>query len=71
VLFRSIASKIINFANAKSKINYKDWKIGDIKNFDVSNEKLLKLGFKFEYLEFDKALKETFDWYKANINSFN
>jgi UDP-glucose 4-epimerase len=71
ISINEIASKIINFANAKSKINYKDWKMGDIKNFDVSNEKLLKLGFKFEYLEFDKALKETFDWYKANINSFN
>jgi UDP-glucose 4-epimerase len=71
VSINEIANKIINFANAKSKINYKNWKIGDIKDFDVSNKKLLKLDFKFEHLEFDKALKETFDWYKANLNSFN
>lgn len=68
ISINEIANSIINFANAKSKIIYKDWKTGDIKNFEVSNEKLLKLGFEFEHLDFNKALKETFDWYKANLN---
>lgn len=69
ITINDIAHKIIKLANAKSKINYKDWKTGDIKDFNVSHKKLLKLGFKFKYLDFDKSLKETFKWYKANINN--
>ena len=40
---------------------YKDWAIGDIKVFDVSNEKLKRIGFDFKW-SFDAGLTETFDW---------
>ena len=67
VSINDIAEKIIDLANSKSKVNYEDWKVGDIKDFEVSHEKLLKLGFEFNYLDFDKGLYETFSWYKSNV----
>lgn len=40
---------------------YDDWTVGDIKTFDVSNEKIKNLGHKFEW-EFDEGLRETLNW---------
>lgn len=45
----------------QDSINFHEWKLGDIKTFDVSNEKLKKLGFKFE-TDFDTGLEETISW---------
>ncbi|MCW8930173.1 MAG: SDR family NAD(P)-dependent oxidoreductase [Gammaproteobacteria bacterium] len=57
-----LAERILSyFGKEQECINYHDWKLGDIKTFDVSNEKLKKLGFKFE-TEFDIGLKETISW---------
>jgi nucleoside-diphosphate-sugar epimerase len=67
VSINDIATKIVDLAGTTSKINYEDWKIGDIKDFEVSNEKIKKLGFEFEYMDFDKGLKKTFDWYKKEF----
>lgn len=67
ITINEIAEKIISLANATSKINYEDWKTGDIKDFEVSHEKIEGLGFKFEYLNFDKGLEATFNWYKNNL----
>lgn len=66
VSISQIAEKIITLASSTSKIIYKDWKTGDIKDFEVSNQKIRDLGFEFSYLDFDKGLKETFDWYSEN-----
>ena len=33
------------------------------------NEKLLQLGFEYQYLDFDKGLKETFNWYKKMVKN--
>lgn len=66
VTINEIAEKIIKLANSSVSINYEDWKTGDIKDFEVSHEKIKKLGFTFNYLDFDNGLKETFDWYNAN-----
>jgi UDP-glucose 4-epimerase len=63
VTINEIAEKIIKLADAEVKINYEDWKTGDIKDFEVSHEKIKQLGFTFNYLDFDNGLKETFDWY--------
>lgn len=63
VTINEIAEKIIKLAGSSSNINYEDWKTGDIKDFEVSHEKLKQLGFSFNYLDFDTGLKETFDWY--------
>ncbi|MFL7023342.1 SDR family NAD(P)-dependent oxidoreductase [Enterovibrio norvegicus] len=43
-------------------IVYKDWKIGDIKEFNVSNKKLTDLGFEFKYLDFSEGLNKTLEW---------
>lgn len=64
VSINEIAQKIVDMADSTSNIRYEDWKVGDIKDFDVSHDKLLKIGFKFNYLDFDYGLKKTFDWYK-------
>lgn len=64
VSINEIATKIIDLAKSTSKVHYADWKTGDIKDFDVSHAKLEALGFKFEYLDFDKGLEATFNWYK-------
>lgn len=69
VSIQYIADKIISLADANSKINYEDWKTGDIKDFEVSHQKIKDLGFEFNYLDFDYGLKETFDWYKKSVES--
>ncbi len=43
------------------EIIYEDWKIGDIKFFDVSNEKLKSLGATWDN-DFEKGLDETLAW---------
>lgn len=40
-----------------------DWTVGDIKVFDVSSEKVKKLGFDFAW-SFEDGLAETLDWLK-------
>lgn len=67
ISINDIAHKIRSLAGASSNINYEDWKIGDIKDFNVSHEKIKSLGFEFQYLDFDYGLKKTFDWYKKTF----
>lgn len=45
---------------------YDDWTVGDIKHFDVSNEKIRKLGFEFK-TSFEQGLQETMDWLKVYL----
>ena len=42
------------------KIVYSDWKNGDIKNFNVSNKKLINLGFQYNF-DFNKGIKKTIE----------
>jgi len=67
ISINDIASKIIALADSSSSINYEDWKLGDIKDFDVSHKKLSNLGFSFDFLDFDEGLKGAFNWYKKNF----
>ena len=46
-------------------IEYEDWKVGDIKDFDVSHQKLVDMGFEFQFLDFAEGLSETLEWSKA------
>ncbi|MDP2671607.1 MAG: SDR family NAD(P)-dependent oxidoreductase [bacterium] len=46
------------FGRDESQIDYKDWTIGDIKNFEVDNTKIKKLGMEFS-TDFSVRLKET------------
>lgn len=64
ISINDIAVKINGLAGGKSNITYHDWKIGDIKNFEVSNQKIRDLGFEFQYLDFDHGLAKTFGWYE-------
>lgn len=64
ISINDIAVKINGLAGSKSNITYHDWKIGDIKNFEVSNQKIRDLGFEFQYLDFDHGLAKTFGWYE-------
>jgi len=66
ISINDIAGKIKILAESDSNVIYEDWRAGDIKDFEVSNEKIKNLGFEFEYLNFDLGLKKTFDWYKNN-----
>ena len=45
------------------KPDYQDWLIGDIKKFEISNEKLCSLGFEFQ-TEFTQGLQNTIQYYK-------
>jgi len=50
-----------HFGRKDLQIIYDDWTVGDIKIFNVSNEKIKKLGHEFKW-SFDDGLKETLDW---------
>lgn len=45
---------------------YDDWTVGDIKTFDVSNEKIRKLGHEFKW-SFDDGLNETLKWLEGYL----
>ena len=65
VTIQELAEAVLESLNMKHlKIEYKDWKIGDIKYFDVSNDKLKGLGAKWD-TDFKKGLDETLNWSKS------
>lgn len=49
--------------NRKLHAEYRDWLVGDIKKFQISNEKLKNLGFRFQY-DFDTGLRETVQFFE-------
>lgn len=49
------------FGRGDLPTEYQEWTVGDIKTFDVSNEKICALGHKFEW-SFDEGLAETLKW---------
>ena len=62
VTIQELAEQIIDALGAKDiPIEYKDWKPGDIRIFDVDNSKLRNLGFNFE-TEFEAGLRHTLKW---------
>jgi len=63
ITIQELADKILHLFNRTDLvIQYKDWTIGDIKVFDVSNTKLRKLGFKFK-TNFNEGLQKTVEWF--------
>ena len=50
-----------HFGRTDLETIYDDWTVGDIKVFDVSNEKIKKLGFEFSW-KFEDGLADTLDW---------
>ncbi len=66
VTIKELAEFVLKSLNKeKLPIVYKDWKIGDIKEFNVSNDKLKGLGFEFQYLNFAEGLDETLEWSRS------
>ncbi len=50
-------------------IEYRDWKIGDIKVFDVSNARIKELGMEFT-MPFKDGLAMTLDWLAKDIGKY-
>lgn len=62
ITIQDLAERVLDhYKNPNLSIEYRDWKPGDIKNFDVSNEALRSFGFDFEK-DFDTGLSETLTW---------
>lgn len=69
VTVKELADKVkAHFHRNDLQTIYDDWTIGDIKVFDVSNEKIRKLGYEFQW-SFDEGLKETLDWLEHYLKS--
>lgn len=59
-----LAEKVKEYYGRKElPIIYDEWTVGDIKTFDVSNEKIRKLGFEFKW-SFEEGLETTLEWLK-------
>ena len=64
VTIHELAKKILKYYKKdKLEILFKDWKLGDIKKFEVDNSKLKKLGFEWK-TDFDEGLANTLEWSK-------
>ena len=61
----TIANKINGIAEKKSKITVKNKGLNN--EYTCDNSRLKNELKKFEFTDFDKALKELYDWYKNNI----
>ena len=65
VTINELAEALLNGLDRPDlKPEYKDWLIGDIKKFDISNAKLCRLGFEFQ-TGFEKDLKKTVEYYRT------
>jgi nucleoside-diphosphate-sugar epimerase len=64
ITIQQLAETILEILDRKEVgIEYRDWKLGDIKVFDVANAKLRKLGMEWE-TPFEQGLSEPLDWTK-------
>lgn len=64
VTIGQLAEQILHILDRKDVgIQYRDWKLGDIKVFDVANAKLKALGMQWE-MPFEAGLVETLEWTK-------
>lgn len=69
VTIGELATKILlALKQSPDMIEYRDWKLGDIVNFDVSNQKLRDLGVSWN-TPFDDGLAETLEWSKYWLKS--
>ncbi len=67
VTIKELADSILRLLKKPDvPIQFADWKMGDIKNFKVSNEKLKALGFEF-HTDFQRGLELTLDSVKQYV----
>lgn len=65
ITIQELADAVLEYLDKENLgIEYKAWKIGDVKKFDVDNSKIKKLGFEFQY-GFNLGLAKTMEWSKA------
>ena len=68
VTVEELANKVKHFLGSDDLRNiHDDWTVGDIKHFDISNEKIKKLGYEFK-THFDDGLAATLEWLKEYLN---
>ena len=60
VTVNQLAGRILQLTKSDSKVEYKDWLTGDIKDFDVDNTEIKSLGIEFE-TDIDKGLRRAID----------
>jgi UDP-glucose 4-epimerase len=60
VTIKELCDQVIRYFGMEGKVEplYEDWVIGDIKVFDISNEKLKQVGMTFD-TDFGRRLEET------------
>ncbi|MEK9569886.1 MAG: NAD-dependent epimerase/dehydratase family protein, partial [Paracoccaceae bacterium] len=69
VTIQELADRILEkLGKTDLEIKYEDWKLGDIKVFDVSNQKLKDLGMVWQ-MDFDEGLVETLNWSKKWVSA--
>jgi len=62
ITIQELADTILEILKKKEVgIEYRDWKLGDIKIFNVANDKLQNLGMEWR-TSFEKGLEETLKW---------
>lgn len=67
VTIKELAEKVKKVLGREDlPIEYDDWTVGDIKHFDISNEKIKKLGYEFK-TSFDDGLMQTLDWLRGYL----
>ena len=69
VSVQELANAVLkNLGKTDLQIEYRDWKIGDIRDFRVSNEKLKDLGMEWK-TNFENDRKETITWSNEWVKS--
>lgn len=68
VTIKDLADQVLSELEVDDvNIVHDDWKPGDIKDFNVSHEKLEGLGFKFQYMNFSAGLVKTLEWSREHF----
>jgi len=60
ITINELAQMLMEKSGKKVEVVYKDWLPGDIKKFDISNEKLINAGFEFK-AKFEEGLQKVID----------
>lgn len=69
ITISELAKKVLSILGKENlKIHHQDWKVGDIKVFDVSNEKLKSIGMNWDF-NFDEGLRNTLEWSKVWVSN--
>lgn len=61
VTIKELVDSLARIMRVEPNVQYKPWASGDIKVFSIDNNKLCRLGFKFE-TAFDNGLRKTVQW---------